>query len=163
MEYRDKASSAQLNNYLKSILDYLCNVLLCVHRQLVVKGAHLAGGNAGSSIIIACERPHVGELFGLVWKRRVIDDVPVEHIELVHLHQVQVGLQHRLCNVVSEGVSNSGEYFFLYIRCQAPACVKEDSTMCKTWRVEDLSAVHNKLEECVPFFLQQNLIKTTGQ
>ena len=113
MEYRDKASSAQLNNYLKSILDYLCNVLLCVHRQLVVKGAHLAG-ETGSSIIIAFERPHVGELFGLVWKGRVIDDVPVEHIELVHLHQVQVGLQHRLCNVVSEGVSNSGEYFFLY-------------------------------------------------
>ena len=93
MEYRDKASSAQLNNYLKSILDYLCNVLLCVHRQLVVKGAHLAG-ETGSSIIIAFGRPHVGELFGLVWKGRVIDDVPVEHIELVHLHQVQVVLDH---------------------------------------------------------------------
>ena len=113
MEYSDKASSAQLNHYLKSILDYLCNVLLCVHRQLVVKGAHLAG-ETGSSIIIAFERPHVGELFGLVWKRRVIDDVPVEHIELVHLHQVQVGLQHRLCDVVSVGVSNNGENFFLY-------------------------------------------------
>ena len=113
MEYSDKASSAQLNHYLKSILDYLCNVLLCVHRQLVVKGAHLAG-ETGSSIIIACERPHVGELFRLVWKGRVIDDVPVEHIELVHLHQVQVGLQHRLCDVVSVGVSNNGENFFLY-------------------------------------------------
>ena len=45
MEYSDKASSAQLNHYLKSILDYLCNVLLCVHSQLVVKGAHLAGEN----------------------------------------------------------------------------------------------------------------------
>ena len=43
MEYRDKASSAQLNHYLKPILDYLCNVLLCVHCQLVVKGADLAG------------------------------------------------------------------------------------------------------------------------
>ena len=162
MEYRDKASSAQLNNYLKSILDYLCNVLLCVHRQLVVKGAHLAGGNAGSSIIIACERPHVGELFGLVWKGRVIDDVPVEHIELVHLHQVQVGLQHRLCNVVSEGVSNSGEYFFLY---------RMSSTCLCQGGLRDVQNVESRGLECrsqqsgrmCPLLLQQNLIKTTDQ
>ena len=86
----------------------------CVYTANLWSKEPILLGKAGSSIIIACEPPHVGELFGLVWKGRVIDDVPVEHIELVHLHQVQVGLQHRLCNVVSEGVSNSGEYFFLY-------------------------------------------------
>ena len=88
-------------------------------------------GKAGSPIIIAFEPPHVGELFGLVWKGWVIDDVPVEHIELVHLHQVQVGLQHRLCSVVSEAVSNKGRVFLfisdvkhLLVSRRTPRCAK---------------------------------------
>ena len=86
----------------------------CVYTANLWSKEPILLGRTVSSIIIACEPPHVGEFFGLVWKGRVIDDVPVEHIELVHLHQVQVGLQHRLCDVVSEGVSNSGGYFFVY-------------------------------------------------
>ena len=76
----------------------------CVYTANLWSKEPILLGKAGSSIIIACEPPHVGELFGLVWKGRVIDDVPVEHIELVHLHKVQVVLDHGLGDVVPASV-----------------------------------------------------------
>ena len=53
--------------------------------------------------------------------------MPVEDIELAHLHQVQVVPDHRLCNVVS-------------------ARVHQDASVCESWRVHYLGSVDNILK-----------------
>ena len=53
--------------------------------------------------------------------------MPVEDIELAHLHQVEVVPDHGLGNVVS-------------------ACVHQNSSVCESWRVHYLGSVDNILQ-----------------
>ena len=48
--------------------------------------------------------PEIRKLGGHIWKGGVVSHVPVKHVELVHLHQVQVVLDHWLGDVVPASV-----------------------------------------------------------
>ena len=85
--------------------------------------------------------------------------MPVEHVELVHLHQVQVVPEHRLGDVVPASVQvNDGDDGGddndddkdddddddkLY---EVPACVEKDSSMSEPWRIFYLSSPHQVLK-----------------
>ena len=84
--------------------------------------------------------------------------MPVEHVELVHFHQVKVVPEHRLGDVVPASVQvNDGDDggddndddddvdddLKLY---EVPACVEKDSSVSEPWRIFYLSSLHQVLK-----------------
>ena len=87
--------------------------------------------------------------------------MPVEHVELVHFHQVKVVPEHRLGDVVPASVQvNDGDDGGddndddkdddddddddkLY---EVPACVEKDSSVSKPWGIFYLRSLHQVLQ-----------------
>ena len=57
-----------------------------------------------NSTAVQLGSPEIGKLLGDVGEGGIVRHVPVEHVVFVHLHEVEVVLQHRLGNVVAARV-----------------------------------------------------------
>ena len=77
---------------------------------------------------ISGKPPQIRKLDGHLWEGRVIGHMPVEHVELVHLHQVQVVLEHRLGDVVPANIQRKTMKdmmmtWHLLVSSRIPRCV----------------------------------------